>query len=44
VDLIFSFFALWISFTDNVCENSWEYGVLRAIGLTVIFVFLVFIF
>eukprot|EP00004_Rigifila_ramosa_P022811 TRINITY_DN6304_c0_g1_i1.p1 TRINITY_DN6304_c0_g1~~TRINITY_DN6304_c0_g1_i1.p1 ORF type:complete len:1190 (-),score=307.13 TRINITY_DN6304_c0_g1_i1:20-3532(-) len=27
------FFVLWLSFTANVRENSWELGVLRAIGL-----------
>eukprot|EP00732_Lithocolla_globosa_P001122 Lithocolla_globosa_v1_NODE_510_length_3870_cov_6.511402.p1 type:complete len:1224 gc:universal NODE_510_length_3870_cov_6.511402:190-3861(+) len=34
VGLIFCFFVLWLSFTANVRENSWEYGVLRALGLT----------
>jgi len=34
IGLIFSFFVLWLSFTANVRENSWEYGVLRAVGLT----------
>jgi ABC-type antimicrobial peptide transport system permease subunit len=28
------FFVLWLSFTSNVNENSWEFGVLRAVGLT----------
>ncbi|EGG18606.1 hypothetical protein DFA_04100 [Cavenderia fasciculata] len=28
------FFMLWISFSANIHENSWEFGVLRAIGLT----------
>jgi hypothetical protein len=32
---IMSFFILWLSFTANVEENMWEYGVLRAIGLNV---------
>lgn len=27
------FFVLWLSFTANVNENAWEFGVLRAIGL-----------
>jgi len=40
IGLIFSFFVLWLSFTANVRENSWEYGVLRAVGLVVIFYFL----
>jgi len=25
---------LWLSFTANIRENAWEYGVLRALGLT----------
>ena len=28
------FFVLWLSFTANIRENSWEFGVLRAIGLS----------
>jgi hypothetical protein len=32
---IMCFFILWLSFTANVEENMWEYGVLRAIGLNV---------
>eukprot|EP01117_Protostelium_nocturnum_P011015 TRINITY_DN3998_c0_g1_i1.p1 TRINITY_DN3998_c0_g1~~TRINITY_DN3998_c0_g1_i1.p1 ORF type:complete len:209 (+),score=43.24 TRINITY_DN3998_c0_g1_i1:284-910(+) len=27
------FLVLWLSFTANVNENAWEFGVLRAIGL-----------
>lgn len=33
IGLIFCFCVLWLSFTANVRENAWEYGVLRAIGL-----------
>eukprot|EP01017_Pseudomicrothorax_dubius_P044076 TRINITY_DN7418_c0_g2_i2.p1 TRINITY_DN7418_c0_g2~~TRINITY_DN7418_c0_g2_i2.p1 ORF type:complete len:145 (-),score=1.94 TRINITY_DN7418_c0_g2_i2:94-528(-) len=33
IALILSFFVLLISFTANVTENAWEFGVLRAIGL-----------
>lgn len=33
VSIILSFFLVWVSFVANVKENSWEYGVLRAIGL-----------
>ena len=33
VSIILSFFLVWVSFVSNVKENSWEYGVLRAIGL-----------
>jgi len=32
--IILCFFVLIISFTANVRENAWEFGVLRAIGLT----------
>ena len=32
--MVFCFFMLWLSFTANIRENSWEYGVLRALGLT----------
>eukprot|EP01103_Thecamoeba_quadrilineata_P013162 TRINITY_DN3567_c0_g1_i2.p1 TRINITY_DN3567_c0_g1~~TRINITY_DN3567_c0_g1_i2.p1 ORF type:complete len:1198 (-),score=214.19 TRINITY_DN3567_c0_g1_i2:59-3133(-) len=28
------FFGLWLSFAANIRENSWELGVLRALGLT----------
>ena len=28
------FFVLWLSFTSNVNENSWEFGVLRAVGVS----------
>ncbi len=28
-----SFFLLWLSFDANVRENSWEFGVLRALGI-----------
>jgi len=31
---ILCFFVLWLSFTSNIYENSWEFGVLRAIGLS----------
>ena len=34
IGLIFCFFMLWLSFTANIRENAWEYGVLRALGLT----------
>lgn len=27
------FFVLWLSFTANVNDNAWEFGVLRALGL-----------
>lgn len=32
--VILCFFVLWLSFTANVNENSWEFGVLRSLGLT----------
>ena len=34
IGVVFCFFVLFISFTANIRENSWELGVLRAIGLT----------
>lgn len=34
IALCLAFFLLWTSFSSNVRENSWEFGVLRAIGLT----------
>lgn len=40
VGVILSFFVLFLSFTANIRENSWEVGVLRAIGLNVSFLFL----
>jgi ABC-type antimicrobial peptide transport system permease subunit len=33
--VIMCFFMLIISFTSNITENAWEFGVLRALGLTV---------
>ena len=35
ISVVLCFFVLWLSFTANVNENSWEFGVLRSIGLTV---------
>jgi len=32
--IILCFFLLFVSFTTNVNENAWEFGVLRAIGMT----------
>lgn len=34
ISVILSFFLILVSFVSNVKENSWEFGVLRAIGLT----------
>lgn len=34
ISAIMCFFVLWLSFTANIRENSWEFGVLRAIGLS----------
>lgn len=34
ISIVLCFFVLWISFTANVRENGWEFGVLRSIGLT----------
>lgn len=35
VAIILSFFLILVSFTANIKDNSWEFGVLRAIGLTI---------
>jgi ABC-type antimicrobial peptide transport system permease subunit len=35
IGVLLSFFVLLLSFTANIRENSWELGVLRAIGLNV---------
>jgi len=35
IAIFLCFFVLWLSFTANVKENSWEFGVLRALGLSV---------
>jgi len=34
ITVVLCFFGLWLSFDANVRENSWEFGVLRAIGLS----------
>jgi ABC-type antimicrobial peptide transport system permease subunit len=34
IAVILCFFVLWLSFTANIRENAWEFGVLRAVGLT----------
>lgn len=34
IALTLSFFLILISFVGNVKDNSWEFGVLRAIGLS----------
>lgn len=33
VSMILSFFLILVSFIANIKESSWEFGVLRAIGL-----------
>jgi len=35
IGVIFSFFVLFLSSVANIRENSWEFGVLRALGLSV---------
>ena len=32
--MVLSFFLLLVSFVSNVRENSWEFGVLRGIGVS----------
>jgi len=34
IAVLLCFIVLWLSFTANVNENSWEFGVLRSLGLT----------
>jgi len=41
---IICFFLLFVSFTSNVKENAWEFGVLRALGLTSFQVIRVYIY
>jgi len=31
--MVLTFFLILVSFVANVRENSWEFGVLRAVGL-----------
>lgn len=33
ISIIISFFLILVSFEANIKENSWEFGVLRAVGL-----------
>eukprot|EP00003_Mantamonas_plastica_P015601 TRINITY_DN2635_c0_g2_i3.p1 TRINITY_DN2635_c0_g2~~TRINITY_DN2635_c0_g2_i3.p1 ORF type:complete len:1218 (-),score=362.13 TRINITY_DN2635_c0_g2_i3:46-3648(-) len=44
ISSVLCFFMLWLSFTANVKENSWEFGVLRSIGLNSTQVTLMYIF
>jgi len=44
VNSMLCFFLLWLSFDTNVRENSWEFGVLRAIGLNASQVLRVYIY
>ena len=34
IALCLTFFLLLVSFVNNIMENAWEFGVLRAVGLT----------
>ena len=36
ISMVLCFFILWLSFSSNVQENAWEFGVLRAVGLTTV--------
>jgi len=42
--ILLCFFLLFVSFTTNVNENAWEFGVLRAIGMTAFQVIRVYIY
>lgn len=34
IALVLSFFLILITFASNIRENAWEFGVLRAIGIS----------
>jgi ABC-type antimicrobial peptide transport system permease subunit len=44
IAMTMAFFILWLSFNANVRENSWEFGVLRAVGLNTSQVTFVYIY
>ena len=44
VTQLMCFFILWLSFTANVHENSWEFGVLRALGVNQFEVVMVYVY
>eukprot|EP01107_Rhizomastix_libera_P010431 TRINITY_DN26_c0_g1_i5.p1 TRINITY_DN26_c0_g1~~TRINITY_DN26_c0_g1_i5.p1 ORF type:complete len:1436 (-),score=485.84 TRINITY_DN26_c0_g1_i5:6-3914(-) len=44
IAIVLCFFVLWLSFTANVKENSWEFAVLRSIGLKARNAALVFVY
>ena len=33
ISIILSFFLILVSFISNIKESSWEFGILRAVGL-----------
>jgi hypothetical protein len=41
---IMCFFILWVSFSANVRDNSWEFGVLRSLGLSLYQVIRVYVY
>ena len=42
--MLLCFLILWLSFTANVQENAWEFGVLRAVGLNAKQVVLIYVY
>jgi len=42
--MVLCFVILWLSFTANVQENGWEFGVLRAVGLNTKQVVMIYIY
>ncbi|KAH3764102.1 permease family protein [Pelomyxa schiedti] len=44
IAMFLCFFILWLSFTANVEENSWEFAVLRSIGLEANQVILLYVY
>jgi len=44
IAMVLCFFILWLSFTANVRENAWEFGVLRAVGLNGVQVVMIYVY
>ena len=44
IAMLLCFLILWLSFTANVEENAWEFGVLRAVGLSAKQVVMVYVY
>jgi ABC-type antimicrobial peptide transport system permease subunit len=44
ISMALCFVILWLSFTSNVTENGWEFGVLRAVGLNSVEIVMVYVY